>query len=244
MVSRFPPKEAASQSLIGDRYQIEERLGRGGMACVYRVTDCMNLRSLALKQLTLPDDAAHRRELAALFEREYHTLAQLSHPRVIEVYDYGLSELGPYYTMELLDGGDMRERAPIPWREACALAIDVCSSLALLHSRRLVHRDVSPRNVRCTRNGLGKLIDFGAMAPIGQGGQIVGTPPFVAPEVVLRSLVDGRTDLFSLGGTLYYALTGRSPFAAREFAQLQEAWGQKPAPPSSRVADSPAALDV
>jgi serine/threonine-protein kinase len=89
---------------------------------------------------------------------------------VIEVYDYGVdAQAGPYYTTELLDGGDLRDRSPLPWREACTLLFDVCSSLALLHSRRLLHRDVSPRNIRCTHDGQAKLIDFGAMAPMGTG---------------------------------------------------------------------------
>ena len=155
---------------IGDRYEVAETIGSGGMASVYRVTDSVTGRQVALKQLTLARDEKRGRESAALFEREFHTLAQLSHPRIIEVYDYGLDQAGPYYTMELLEGEDLRERSPVPWREACALLYDVCSSLALIHSRRLVHRDVSPRNIRCTLDGPAKLIDFGAMAPIGHGG--------------------------------------------------------------------------
>ena len=86
---------------------------------------------------------------------------------VIEVYDYGIDDRTPYYTMELLDGGDLRERSPLPWRDVCSLLRGVCSSLALIHSRRLVHRDVTPANIRCTRDGEAKLIDFGAMAPVG-----------------------------------------------------------------------------
>jgi tetratricopeptide (TPR) repeat protein len=229
---------------IGARYVVSALLGRGGMGRVYRVTDTGSGREVALKQLFLPAQDSARNEISALFEREFHTLAQLSHPRVIEVYDYGLDEKGPYYTMELLDGGDLRSLSPLPWREACALLFDVCSSLALLHSRRLVHRDVSPRNVRCTRDGQAKLIDFGAMVPMGAGGQIVGTPSFVAPEVVHRSTLDARTDLFSLGATLYYALTGRSAYHAREFADLIGVWSLKPSPPSAIAPEVPAELDA
>jgi len=181
--------------------------------------------------------------LAALFEREFHTLSDLSHPHIIEVYDYGVDASGPFYTMELLEGQDLRERTPLSWREACVLLYDVCSSLALIHSRRLVHRDISPRNIRCSSAGSAKLIDFGAMVPMGHGHSIVGTAPFVAPEVVHLSALDGRTDLYSFGATLYYALTGRLAFPARDFPQLFEVWKNKPLPPGSLVDGIPEALD-
>jgi serine/threonine-protein kinase len=148
---------------VATRYEVHEAIGRGGMACVYRATDRSLGQQVALKQLVV-EDAAERATLAGLFEREFHTLAQLRHPHVIAVHDYGLRADGsPFYTMELLDGGDLRERAPIGWRETCRLVFDVCSALALLHSRRLLHRDLSPRNIRCTQAGQAKLIDFGAM---------------------------------------------------------------------------------
>jgi serine/threonine-protein kinase len=138
--------ELPALSRIADRYVVQETIGRGGTAIVYRVVDESSGRALALKRLSVVDDG--RKGFGALFEREFHTLAQLSHPSVIEVYDYGLDGGVPYYTMELLDGGDLRERSPIPWKQACELLHDVCSSLALLHSRRLLHRDVGPRNIR------------------------------------------------------------------------------------------------
>jgi serine/threonine-protein kinase len=219
-------------------------MGRGGMAIVYRVDDTATGRSLALKQLAILPSSRHQAEVSALFEREYHTLAELAHPSIIEVYDYGIAEDGPFYTMQLLEGGDLRDRAPVPWREACVLLHDVCSSLALLHSRRLVHRDVSPRNVRCTAEGRAKLIDFGAMVPMGRGAAIVGTPAYLAPEVLNRSSVDARTDLFSLGATLYYALTGHQAYPARDFSRLPDLWKVKPARPSSFGHDIPSALDA
>ena len=227
---------------IGQRYQVIKALGQGGMARVYHVADAVSGRELALKQLS-PRDGGQRAAVVSQFEAEFHALAQLSHPRVIEVYDYGLSEAGPFFTMELLDGGDLADRSPLPWREACALVYDICSSLALLHSRRFVHRDVSPRNVRCTRDGRAKLIDFGTMVPMGATNLVTGTPSFVAPEVLHRSALDGRTDLFSLGATLYYALTKRPAYPARGFHDLAAAWRRKPAPPSSVDPDIPPALD-
>ncbi|HKU37408.1 MAG TPA: protein kinase, partial [Polyangiales bacterium] len=229
---------------IADRYQVHELLGRGGMACVYRVTDTASGRQLALKQLLPAARKTHSASVVALFEHEFHTLKQLSHPRVIAVDDYGVDAGGPFYTMELLDGGDLLARAPAPWRELCALLFDVCSSLALLHSRRLLHRDINPRNIRCTQDGKAKLIDFGAMAPMSSGGaQVVGTPAFTPPETVHRLATDARADLFSLGATFYAALTGELAYPARSFAEVMAAWEVRPAPPSARVPGIPSALD-
>ena len=241
-----PAQRVATQGeRVCERYELCELLGQGGMARVHRAIDLSNGREVALKQLTVSESAPEYSHVAALFKREFHTLAQLRHPHVIAVYDYGLNAaLGPYYTMELLDGDDLRDRAPLPWREVCALLFDVCSSLALLHSRRLLHRDISPRNIRCTHAGRAKLIDFGAMAPMSSGGsQIVGTPAFTPPETLHRLALDPRTDLYSLGATLYYALTGQLPYPARTFPELLSAWRTKPVPPSARASDIPPALD-
>ena len=242
--SRIESKAAPKLESVHGRYAIGRLLGEGGMATVFHATDLATGREVALKQFTLPREDRHYAESASLFEHEFLTLAQLSHPRIIEVYDYSVAETGPYYTMELLDGGDLRERTPMPWRDACSVIYDVCSSLALIHSRRLVHRDVSPRNIRCSVDGQAKLIDFGALVPMGPGDIIVGTPQFVAPEVVYRSVLDARTDLFSLGATLYYTLTGRVPYPVKTFQQLLDAWDVKPHAPSTLADGIPPALDT
>ncbi len=229
---------------IAGRFRVEEIIGRGGMAAVYRVFDISTEKRLALKRMELVGEEKKRDQVARLFEREYHTLSQLAHPRVVEAFDYGVdSGASPYYTMELLDGGDLRELAPVPWRQACRFLRDICSCLSLIHSRRMVHRDLNPRNIRCTRDGKAKLIDFGALAPMGPSKQIVGTPPFTAPEVVNSQSLDARTDLFSLGATAYYALVGHHVYTARRFLDLEEVWRNPPAPPSSMVADIPRELD-
>src|SRR5882672_8444862 len=93
---------------IAGRYEVHGELGRGGVAVVYRVVDPSSRRALALKQLNMPRTHAQYADTATLFEREFYTLRQLSHPRIIEVYEYGIDDDGPYYTMELLDGGDLR----------------------------------------------------------------------------------------------------------------------------------------
>lgn len=234
----------ASETIAG-RYRVEQTLGRGGMAIVYLVQDIHTRKRMALKQLVVDDtDGEKRKQLAELFELEFHTLSQLSHPRVVEVYDFGIDDSIVYYTMELLDGGDLRELAPMPWKTACGLLYDVCSVLSLLHSRRLIHRDLTPRNIRCTRNKKAKLIDFGAMQLMGPSRQVVGTPAFTAPEVVALQPLDPRTDLYSLGATLYYSLTRRNVFSASNFGALRDAWRTKPKPLSAFVEDIPKELDA
>ncbi len=230
--------------LIADRYRVDALLGRGGMASAYRVYDQRLEREVALKRFDLPSDDPQAGKMSEHFEREFHTLMQLAHPRVVQAFDYGRDREHPYYTMELLDGGDLRELAPLPWERVCAIAYDICSALSLLHSRRLVHRDLTPRNVRCTADGRAKLIDFGLLSPMGPTGTLAGTPPYVAPELVQSMTLDARSDLFSLGATLYFALTARVVFPARRFDQLRDLWRSNPLPPSALVEGCPPDLDA
>jgi serine/threonine-protein kinase len=230
--------------LIADRYQKVGELGVGGMAAVYEVTDSATGRRLALKRPRIDGNPEHRKRIEELFAREFHTLVQLSHPRIVQVYDYGVDAQGPYYTMELLDGGDLLGLMPVDFRRVCSIASDVCSALSLLHSRRIVHRDLSPRNIRCTSDGLAKLIDFGAMTPMGASKELVGTPVYCAPEILNKRALDARTDLYALGATLYYALTERHPYPVRDFASLPNAWRFGVARPSELVPGIPSALDA
>ncbi len=236
-------ERTGASELIGSRYEPRERLGRGGAAVVHLVRDRSDGRLLALKQLRVRGNERSQRRAQELFEREFHTLAQLAHPRIVRALDYRHDEDGAFYTLELLDGDDLRAQAPIPWKRTCELLCDVCSALSLLHSRRLVHRDLTPSNVRCTADGKAKLFDLGALMPVGPCKQIVGTPPFIAPEVVYAQYADARTDLFALGATAYYALTGRHAYPARKLSELQDVWRSKPTPPSMLVVEIPRALD-
>jgi len=241
-MSIAPPAIKAGRP-VGGRYVIEEALGRGGMAAVYRARDEKTGEKLALKRSWARDSkkALKRR---ALLEREFQTLAHLSHPRIIEVYDFGVDEDGPYYTMELLDGADLDKTGRVPWHEACALLRDIASSLAIMHSRGLVHRDVSSRNVRRTADGRAKLIDFGAMVSMGLVNDVVGTPPFMAPEVLQMQALDARADLFSLGALGYFVLTGRHAYPARNVNDLRDAWRSRPTSPTRLFPEIPAALSA
>lgn len=234
-------EELALSEIIAGRYQLTRRLARGGMGEVFSAVDQANGKSIALKRLLAAPQ--QRRTFEVHFMREYHALSELRHPRIIEVYDYGVHRGVPYYTMELLDGQDLGKLSPIPYREACAYLRDVASSLALLHARRLLHRDVSPRNVRRTSDGRCKLLDFGAMVPFGMPPNLTGTAPCIAPEAVQGAPLDQRSDLYSLGALAYLILTARNAYPVTEIAELQQAWTL--VPPSLRriVPDIPETLD-
>ncbi|HEX3597897.1 MAG TPA: protein kinase, partial [Polyangiaceae bacterium] len=229
------------EKLIASRYRAVEMLGKGGMGEVYRVVDTRTDREVALKRLFVTDPGKDKMELE-LFEREYHALSELAHPRIIEVYDYGVDVEGAYYTMELLTGKDLRQVGQLPWEEVCGLLRDLASSLAIIHSRRLIHADLSPHNVRCTADGRAKLLDFGAMMSMGAARHVVGTPPFVAPEMVYGAALDGRTDIYGLGALGYWLLTARHAYPARDFAQLIVRWGVPVRAPHELCADVPEAL--
>ncbi len=244
--SSIGPKTAPGMSAPAGRYRVLGPLGEGGMGVVERVHDLAEGREVAQKRMLLPAGASADTEaqLVARFEREYYTLAELSHPNIIRVHDFGIDERGPYYTMELLDGADLRGAAPVPWRDACAVLRDVAAALTLLHSRRLLHRDISPRNVYRTSDGRAKLIDFGAMSPVGVDRCIAGTPPFIPPENVARQALDGRADIYALGALAYYLVTGHHAYPARSIAELTDRWRSTPRLPSHYARDVPEAVDA
>ncbi|MDB4971963.1 MAG: putative serine/threonine protein kinase [Myxococcaceae bacterium] len=224
------------------RYELGDLIATGGMAVIHRAFDHWTQRHVAYKRLRI-DGEGNRSRMTALFQREYDTLARLKHPNIVEVYDYAFDEQGPYYAMELLSGDDLSKLAPLSYREACRVLRDVASALALVHARRFLHRDVSPNNVRLTREGVAKLIDFGALTPFGRPDEIAGTPAFIAPECLEEVQLDQRSDLYSLGALAYWTLTRRTAVHARSIADLETAWRVPVQPPSSHVLGLPASLD-
>jgi serine/threonine protein kinase len=230
-----------TESWVSDRYKVLQELGVGGSGIVYRVLDTRENVELALKVLRADKTDARS---TRLFRAEYRMLCQLTHPRIVSVYEYGVGSTGAYYTMELLDGLDVREAAPLPMAEVCRLLRDVASALAMLHARRLLHRDVSYRNVRCTASGCAKLIDFGALTPIGTTAEVIGTPPFIPPEAVHGKALEPRSDLYSLGALAYWMLTARHAYPASNLPTLQRLWAAEPPPRVSELVESvPLALD-
>ena len=231
------------QGPLGGRYEIVRPIGRGGMGAVFEARDRANGKHVALKWLLL-DETTEVQRARLRFRREFHTLAGLKHPAIVEVFDFADHQGNPFYTMELLEGEDLRDVGALPAADACLLLRDVASALALLHSRGFVHRDLAPRNVRHVGGHRAKLMDFGILATIGVQSDIAGTAPSIAPECLRGAPLDARADLYSLGVLLYGALTGKPPFQVREFDELERAWRKVPDPPSVRAPHPvPRALD-
>jgi serine/threonine protein kinase len=239
--------DISTQTMGESRYLIEVLLGEGRVSSVYKVRDRENGRLMALKRLRgEPREASQRaseevesseaNNPALTLRREYQTLKSLAHPRIVEAYDFGVDKNGAYYTMELLEGEDLRRVAPMPWRTACALLQELASALAVIHSKGLLHGDLSPRNVRYAADGHIKLMDFGTIAPMGMAKDIVGTPPFTPPEAIYRQPLDQRSELYSFGALAYWLFTGRHAYSVRQRGELSRAWLTQPAAPSKVVA--------
>lgn len=231
------------ETLVQDRYKVISLLGKGGAAAVYSVVDTSTRKKLALKQLVLPREGARTDHHELRFRREFHTMAGLVHPNIVEVYDYGVAKEGPFYTMELLEGQDLRALGRCPVDVACSLLRDVASALALVHARHLLHRDVGPRNVRRSGDGAAKLLDFGVLASSGVAGDVAGTPPCMAPETVRLLPVDHKADLYGLGALAYWLLTGRHAYPAKTLFELERLWAERPPRPSDLRPDIPPALN-
>lgn len=221
------------------------------MASVWRVVDEVTGDELALKHADGGRGKARDGDrIDVRFRREFHTLASLRHPRIVRVLDFGIDPAGPYYTMDLLGGRDLKDAGRLSWRAAVVVLRDVAAALATLHARGLVHRDIAPRNVRLLDDGHAVLFDFGLLASVGSSGDVAGTATAVAPETVRGQPVDGRADLFGLGSLAYWLLTGEHAFPARTFGELESLWHTPPPPVSVTLANEttsdplPHALDV
>ncbi|MEM7154280.1 MAG: AAA family ATPase [Myxococcota bacterium] len=238
------PSEPAR--VIDGRYEVVRELGRGGMGVVYQVFDRATQRDLALKQLLSADvvsTTGQRERSTVRFRREFHTVAGLSHPCVVTVYEYGIELDQPYYTMELLEGPTLSQLLRAPVTQCCRILRGVASALAFLHSRRLLHRDLKTRNVRCDASGRPKLLDFGILATMGVAGDVAGTPPCIPPEALWGLPLDARSDLFGLGALGYRLVTGKQAYPAKTLEELEEHWQRRPTLPSRMREDIPPALD-
>lgn len=227
-----------AEELVGGRFRVLAHLGSGGMASVFRARDEATGKLVALKRLSSGGEGAGLR-----FRREFHTLAGLSHPRIVQVFEFGVDPKGCFYTMELLEGRELRQLGRVEPARACALLRDLAAALAFLHTRQLLHRDVAPRNVWCTQEGRAKLLDFGLLASPGVPLEVAGTAPMMSPEAVYAAPLDHRTDLYGLGALAYWLLTGEHAYPVKSAAELRDAWRHRPLPPSAKVPEIAPGLD-
>ena len=217
-------------SMIDDRYRVLGPLGQGGSAWVVRVTDTELDETVALKLMrTDVDDQILRRR----FRREMRVCRKLVHPNIVRTYEFGNWNGRMYYTMELLEGENLaelmlRRPAKLSISRALGLLAQACSALASAHELGIVHRDIKPQNLFVSGKHEMKVTDFGVAkgtgdmgATITHGNLVVGTPAYLAPER-LEDKVDlsARTDIYSLGASMYHVFTGRLPFRAPDLATL------------------------
>lgn len=202
------------------RYEILGLIGRGGMGVVYRARDLRLGRLVAVKRLLLR--GAGDEQLLERFRREARTAAELNHPNIVTVYDSGEDGAGPYIVMELVDGKSLaaliENTGALPEDEAVGIFAGACRGLAHAHRRGMIHRDIKPGNIMIDGEGTAKLVDFGlardaAAAHLSRTGLGMGTLDYAAPEQRRDGrAADRRSDIFSLGATLYEMLTGLKPF--------------------------------
>ena len=253
-------RRAAYEARQLNQYRLVRRLGAGGMGEVYLAEHSLLKRPCALK-LIRPEGAGDAVNLGR-FEREVRTTARLSHPNIIEIFDYGQTEEGAfYYVMEYLPGLTLEDlvmrHGPLPAGRVIYLLRQACEALAEAHAAGLVHRDIKPANLFAARRGrrydLTKVLDFGLVQEVaGAGadgltrpGKSPGTPLFMAPEQVRgEATLDARCDLYALGGVAYALLTGHPPFDAPTAAQVMMAQiHHLVEPPSALRPDVPADLE-
>lgn len=209
-----------TMSLTFGKFLIRRELGRGAMGVVYEAEDAELGLDVALKVLTVVRGCGpeSRRRQIARFYREARALAGMRHPNVVQVFDQGEIDGRHYLSMELVRGTNLRDRlqmqGPLSVPELTRLALEMCDALDYVHARWVVHRDIKPENLMLMPDGSSRLMDFGiALAqteePPKPGGGFEGSPSYMSPEQVKGEPVDGRTDIYSLGVTLYEAATGR-----------------------------------
>ncbi len=251
-LQREAQKAAVAAKKLG-QYRLEEKLGSGGMGIVYKGYHAVLRRPTAIKMLHVEkvNDSSIER-----FEREVQITCQLNNPHTVAVYDFGRTDEGVfYYAMEYLDGIDLQslveKYGPLPESRVIHILTQVCGSLYEAHSQGLVHRDIKPANIMLNRRGgepdVVKVLDFGLVKALDEGQQagltaangLTGTPLYMSPEAIQTpNAVDARSDLYAVGATGYFLLTGKPVFDATNIVELCHMHVDKtPESPSQRTSN-------
>ncbi len=242
------PDEGNIQQTTGDltgqtlgQYTIGDMLGQGGMATVYRAKQSSIGRTVAIK--VMPMFFMHEPTFMQRFEREVQVIAELQHPRVLPVYDYGQIEGRPFIVMAYMPGGtltDLIKQGPMPLDETVRLMEQIAEGLDHAHRKGVIHRDFKPSNVLLDENGNAYLSDFG-IAKISEstvqltGSGVVGTPAYMAPEMASYAEVTPAVDIYAMGVTLYQMLTGKLPYRGETPLSVMMAHASEPVPDVRRA---------
>ena len=242
-----------SGAVLNNRYQLLERIGTGGMADVFRARDLMLERTVAIKILheTYSNDNAFQDR----FRQEARAAANLSHPNIVTVHDFGFDQGQLYIVMEHIPGKDLktilRQRGRYSVEEAIPLIVQACAGIGYAHRAGLVHCDIKPHNMIVTPDGRLKVTDFGiaralsTILPDERADVVWGSPQYFSPEQAVGEAPSPSSDVYSLGIVLYEVLTGALPFTAPTSEELARMHLEEDAiPPSEYVPDIPKALEA
>ncbi len=206
---------------LDGRYEIHELIGVGGMANVYRCTDTIDDREVAIK--ILKDEYLNNEEFIRRFKNESKAIAMLSHPNIVKVYDVSFGDMIQYIVMEYIDGITLKEyiemQGVLNWKEVVHFTTQILKALQHAHEHGIVHRDIKPQNIMLLQNGTIKVTDFGIArfsdkATKTMTEQAIGSVHYIAPEQARGDVTDGKSDIYSVGVMLYEMLTGKLPFEA------------------------------
>jgi serine/threonine-protein kinase len=230
------------------KYELLAKLGQGGMGAVYQARDPVLDRMVALKVVS-PKLLAEP-DTFARFQREARAAARLQHPNIVTIFELGEAEGTLFIAMELLDGTDLSQIIqpldPGRIEEKVRMVSEVCRGLDYAHKLGVVHRDIKPANVRMLKDGSVKIMDFGiahvAGSTLTQTGMVLGTPSYLAPEVIASGRVDHRADIWSVGIMLYEVLTGTRPYDSPEFSRVLYRIVHEPLPPFDPALNLPEGL--
>ena len=239
--------------VVGGRYRLQQQLGRGGMASVWRARDTRLDRSAAVKVL---DPAWHGDPMALeRLRREAYSVAGLAHQNIVGVYDFDIADDAAYLVMELVEGCSVTELLAMQGRlaveQAVSIAAQICDALGAAHAAGVIHRDIKPSNILVSPAGVVKVCDFGiarlqraaGQAALTGAGSVVGTCHYMAPEQATGEAVDGRSDLYAVGCVLYVMLVGAPPFnGTNPMDILDQHLNEPPVPLRAHRNDVPPAL--